>query len=1370
MEEVIKKETLNDYYKWLSNSRLTQNSLPQKEYPAKYVLEATVSDITLTSLANSLYNNEYIGWQENMKNASLLCKEKSYTHSLLKPSWNNFDLYGKIARWNKIKKALEVDDDYKEILYNKYGEENLYNMVLEMENENKVVKGKMKDEEDKSEYKLGNIKEKADLFNLLNNTLCSNCNNCPYNNNCNKIFLDVNSDNQHEYLENIKYIFIRFQPLEQELQYGLPFVDERGMQIRNILINELKLKSSEYILINLTGCNKNSSFNSYNKMYSCFDMFEIIKSYFENLKKIFVDIDIYNTKRRFGILSDNEWYTYDGIYTISTDLNNIDLMFEYITKKPRTKSDRKLLSNNIKEELKSLSFNENNIPNQQKQQELPELITIKDKLDVEFYEPTIIDTKQFFSTLDEKWTLCNVGCKDIPVFDKLGHKLPFTNKQYYVMLRKGNNKIVQYIDTKTDIYFTTKQNFENVEPISELNVVKNVSLNKRKYKMREAQENNNITNWYNTDLPYAVYTTDIIRNQLNYKEGEDKLKIWFFDIEAEPSTINVKPDDERLDGKLRLFTIFDTYEKIFYVGVRKEKEHHTDNNLEQNQINTITEYYEETEDKKGNKVINGPYKVVTFESYEEKDIFNWLIELMIQKDPDVITGWNIEGYDIPMLYVRAKTLGVPLRNKYSYFDLKTIRIEKGIKHNVICDGIMFIDYLLLYKLMHQNKRESYKLDYICEIELGASRKKNEVENGHDWMYQNKLKDYTYYNIVDVFRVFELDSLFDYFGYVTEILNMTGCTWDDIYSQTKLIDGLVFNHVKMTRNSALTMKQADTYDDRRFEGAYVLDCIPGAYSWVVDLDLTSLYPSIMINYNITKDTLTGFISEKNAEKWLYNREALEYPFDLINFENRYPIKYSIQNEEQFKNYLNGKILTMSGCMFYRPEVKKSYIAEISTKLMENRSVYKQKKKEAMLAKNVELTDKYNNIQAAIKRLNNAVYGASGASMFRLYDIYSSASITASGREITKMCCHYISRYLQKMIEMGTYDVPFDAVPFDIKDFTNVGTIEDRPSLIMGDTDSLFIHLGGLINTFLPLDASLEEKTDLCWKIVEKCQDFCNEYVIKDMLRRKDIDPNSLGKYIFNYKREFIYSKCLTSSKKHYACKTIMNNGVLVDGDIDVKGLNVIKSDFSRIGKEAGMEILLYILNDYDENNSLKCNKELEKIISKYENITNNAIKNFDPIIGKPVTMPSDVNSFKVLTGQLKGIMLFEELFGYQFKPAEKGYLYWIKDVNWAEFGMSENQMINILNKKYGNCQWFKDGTKYTIGGKKLEKPSFGEFNSIVIPMENNFDVKNKFILDDKEILKKCIYEMVQPLVNILGIKNITPEEKAKEAKKCNMIIL
>ena len=298
----------------------------------------------------------------------------------------------------------------------------------------------------------------------------------------------------------------------------------------------------------------------------------------------------------------------------------------------------------------------------------------------------------------------------------------------------------------------------------------------------------------------------------------------------------------------------------------------------------------------------------------EHHLLSKFIDYWMNNTPEIVTGWNISMYDIPYIVGRLnRVLGEKMMKRLSPWGLVNLQeiYIKGRK-NLAYDigGLTQLDYLELYKKFTYKAQESYRLDHIAEVELGQKKlDHSEYETFKDF-YTKDWQKFVEYNIKDVELVDHLEDKMKLIELAVTMAYDAKVNFGDVYSQVRMWDTIIFNYLK--RKNIVVPPKEKTDKNEKYAGAYVKEPIPGKYDWILSLDLTSLYPSLIMQYNISPETL---LDEK-------------YPNVSVD---------RLLNKEVAIDNIAGKCVTANGCMY--DTTKKGVFPELVEKIFEDRQYFK-----------------------------------------------------------------------------------------------------------------------------------------------------------------------------------------------------------------------------------------------------------------------------------------------------------------------------------------------------------------------------------------------------------------------------------------------
>ena len=489
----------------------------------------------------------------------------------------------------------------------------------------------------------------------------------------------------------------------------------------------------------------------------------------------------------------------------------------------------------------------------------------------------------------------------------------------------------------------------------------------------------------------------------------------------------------------------------------------------------------------------------------------WMIE---DNTPEVITGWNSELYDIPYLVRRLdRVLGEKLMKRMSPWGLVTedevyISGRKHISYDI--GGISQLDYIKLYKKFTYKAQESYRLDHIASVELNQKKLDHSEFDTFKDFYTKGWQKFVEYNIVDVELV---DRLEDKMKLIELALTMAydgKVNYEDVFSQVRMWDTIIYNYLKK-RNIVIPPKEK-TDKDSKYAGAYVKEPIPGKYDWVVNFDLNSLYPHLIMQFNVSPETL------------LDERHPSVTVDKILNQELTF---------EMYKDYA----VCPNGAM-YRKDIR-GFLPELMEKMYNDRVIFKEKMIEAKKAyekkKTKELEKEIarcNNIQMAKKISLNSAYGAIGNQYFRYFKLVNAEAITLSGQVAIRWIEGKMNLYLNKVLK--TKDVDY---------------------VIASDTDSIYLNMGPLVETVYK---GREKTTESVVSFLDKiCKVELEKYI--------EGCYQELADYVNAYdqkmqmKRENIADRGIWTAKKRYILNVWDSEGVrYTEPKLKMMGIEAVKS--------------------------------------------------------------------------------------------------------------------------------------------------------------------------------------------------------------------
>ena len=517
----------------------------------------------------------------------------------------------------------------------------------------------------------------------------------------------------------------------------------------------------------------------------------------------------------------------------------------------------------------------------------------------------------------------------------------------------------------------------------------------------------------------------------------------------------------------------------------------------------------------GRKPYTPSQKNVTYHHHEDEvGMLNAFLYWWTNNTPDVITGWNVRLYDIPYLCGRiSRIMGEKKMKLLSPWGLvsQDEAYISGRKFNVYdIAGLTTLDYLELYKKFTYKAQESYRLDYIAQVELGQKKLDHSEFNTFKDFYRGNWKKFVDYNIIDVELVDRLEDKMKLIELALTMAYTAKVNYVDVMYQVRMWDTIIYNYLKR-RNIVIPPKDRSEKDSK-FAGAYVKEPKPGKYDWVVSFDLNSLYPHLIMQYNISPETL---VEEKHPSATV--DRILE---EKLSF-------------EMYKDYA----VCANGAM-YRKDVK-GFLPELMEKMYAERVIFKKR----MLAAKQEYEKtptktlekeiaRCNNIQMAKKISLNSAYGAIGNQYFRYYKLANAEAITMSGQTSIRWIENHMNGYLNNLLQT-----------------------EDVDYVIASDTDSIYINFGPLVDKFFSNVNG--DKAKLVTILDKICQDKLEPFIEKSY--------QELATYVNAYaqkmqmKRENIADRGIWTAKKRYILNVWDSEGVRYeDPKLKIMGIEAVKS--------------------------------------------------------------------------------------------------------------------------------------------------------------------------------------------------------------------
>ena len=518
---------------------------------------------------------------------------------------------------------------------------------------------------------------------------------------------------------------------------------------------------------------------------------------------------------------------------------------------------------------------------------------------------------------------------------------------------------------------------------------------------------------------------------------------------------------------------------------------------------------------------------VVYKRFEnERSLILGFVEDWRKINPDVVTGWNVEGFDIPYMINRFERVAgnsTALKlSPWSEILEKTItkRGKFGEETHTVKDvkGLTVLDYLVLYKKFTYKEQENNKLDTIANVELGEKKVDYSEYGSLLSLYKNDYQKFCEYNIKDVELVQRLDEKLGLLELVYALSYDAKVNFSDSLTTVKMWDVIIHNHL-FKDNIVIPGKPLEVEKGEKIKGGFVKEPIPGMYEWVCSFDLDSLYPHLIMQYNISPDTFRGHIGKSVTVDSILSNTC---------------------NMQAIQKQLDEANCAMAGSGFVFSKDKQGFLAELMETMYKDRVKYKNMMKESSKKYKETGDEKYkrevtrfHNMQMAKKIQLNSAYGALANEWFRWFNNSYAESITLSGQLAIRWILNNLNAYLNKVL--GTTDEDF---------------------IIASDTDSVYVVFDELVKRTYG-DISEVPKKKIVSFLDKVCDQKIQPFIEKTYQELADYTRAHSQK--MSMKRECIADRGIWTAKKRYALNMYINeNDVYDEPKLKIMGLEAIKS--------------------------------------------------------------------------------------------------------------------------------------------------------------------------------------------------------------------
>ena len=530
---------------------------------------------------------------------------------------------------------------------------------------------------------------------------------------------------------------------------------------------------------------------------------------------------------------------------------------------------------------------------------------------------------------------------------------------------------------------------------------------------------------------------------------------------------------------------------------------------------------------------------------DEVDLMLEFLEVWKKEDVDIITGWNVKFFDIPYLYARMDHLIEKKANglsPWNWVRKRDIQTQAGdrIAYEVV--GRTILDYFDLYQKFTYVNQESYKLDHIAFVELGEKKLEYEYDHFKDF-YTNDFQKFVEYNIQDVRLIQKLEKKLGLMELAMALAYNAKVNLGDVFSQVRMWDQIIYHYLR-GQDIVIPRKKAGGKKENQIIGAYVKEPITGRHDWIVSFDLNSLYPHLIMQYNISPDTKMrpdGFPRNPciDVDGVLGETDLCEKNLKQLKRQN-------------FSIAANG-VCFRKDRLGFMPKLMEKFYAE--RKHFKKLMIEAQKKKQKD-PNNEELDfeiAKYHNFQLVRKIQLNSAYGAMGNQYFRYFDTYLAEAITTSGQLSIQYIANELNAFLNKTLNTGDYDY-----------------------VVASDTDSVYLRLGNLVR------AAAQDKSEE--EIVRFLDKSCKEIIepfIKKAYETLAAKMNAHANKMV-MEREVIADVGVWTAKKRYMLNVHNSEGVQYDEPkMKIMGIETTRSSTPMVVRQKLKDAIKLVLTGTED---------------------------------------------------------------------------------------------------------------------------------------------------------------------------------------------
>jgi len=644
--------------------------------------------------------------------------------------------------------------------------------------------------------------------------------------------------------------------------------------------------------------------------------------------------------------------------------------------------------------------------------------------------------------------------------------------------------------------------------------------------------------------PEQQYLIGKYRNAKDENWMKNDLRIFTFDIEC-PARDEF-PDPELARHEIDVMTIHDSLTNIYHVWGNKP--------YDESNITTVMKSLG------GNIDIINEDQIRYYEIADEKTRLVNMVDFWEKNCPDILTGWNSEGFDVPYLINRIKLVckGTHYKRLSPVNKVTTREYIDKFKNPRIgykLHGISSLDYMLVFQSLTFSEKESWKLDAIASEVLGCGKLELDGVSLYD-LARSDWDKYTNYNIIDVAILVNIDKKQDYFTLIRNLVYAGYGNPADALGKVIVLSGAIYARGMDERTLPETKPLGDSV---KFEGGYVKEPDAGIYEGIASFDATSLYPSLAMTMNMSHETIVGEVVSRSDG----------YTFLRINGES-----YKKADADLMPFLIKNKLCLSKADVIFSQH-KEGLIKKVI------KSFFDKKQKNSALAKKAkadgdeELAKRYASLTLVAKVFVNSIYGILSTAKSPMYDLRIARSITLSGQAMIKKTASIVDDYASSIgVDIGKGGLT-----------------------IAGDTDSIMVGVYKIANHF---DSKMVKDGEATEFGIALCDQILTPVINKNIDKWARENIGSIDPWL-SFEREKIASACFYK-KKQYSYFVFNNEGFVVPHGkrMTFTGLKPNRSEYSEFVKDMMRETYRIPLVKYFSGKA-ECEKELKDKVQTYKGI-------------------------------------------------------------------------------------------------------------------------------------------------------------------------